>query len=269
MKIPVAHVEAGLRTRNRFEPFPEEMNRMLSDALAELHFAATVRNGQNLIDEGVEPGQIYVVGNTVVDALEHILKINRKRKEFPGLPELREKKIITVTAHRRESFGKPLENVCAALQTISEMDGSIEIVYPVHPNPNVAGPVRKLLRGNKKIHLLPPLDYLTFVELLARSSLILTDSGGIQEEAPTLRKPVLLLRNVTERPEGVDAGFVRLVGTATNDIIDAVQKAMNKKAALRSLPNPYGDGHSARRIASIIGEKRHQLISRQPAPVSQ
>jgi UDP-N-acetylglucosamine 2-epimerase (non-hydrolysing) len=261
-KLPVAHIEAGLRTLNRFEPFPEEMNRRLADSLAEFHFAATEMNRRNLLKEGIAPERIFVVGNTVVDALRQILKYNRKRTHFPDLPDLPGKKIIAVTAHRRESFGKPLENICRALLEILELDNLIEIIYPVHLNPNVSGPVRKLLAGNKRIHLLPPLDYFSFIELLSRSELILTDSGGVQEEAPTLRKPVLLLRNVTERPEGVKAGFVRIVGTDTKKIVKAAQDTLKNpnRSQLVSARNPYGDGHSAQRIVTIIGQRRNELL---------
>ncbi|RJP24200.1 MAG: UDP-N-acetylglucosamine 2-epimerase (non-hydrolyzing) [Candidatus Abyssobacteria bacterium SURF_5] len=264
--VPVAHVEAGLRTQNRLEPFPEEINRRLADSLAELLFPATEENRRNLLKEGIEPDRIFVVGNTVVDALKHVIRYNRK-KHFPELPRLSGRMIITVTAHRRESFGQPLENICKALLTVLEIDDRIEIVYPVHPNPNVTGPARKYLSRNERIHLLPPLDYLSFIELLRRSELILTDSGGIQEEAPTLKKPVLLMRNLTERPEGIHAGFVKIVGTDAKDIVAAARQVLQNptlQSHLQSIPNPYGDGRSAQRIVSIIGQHQRQLLSRRP-----
>ncbi len=205
------------------------------------------------------------MGNTVVDALRYILRENRKRKDFPGLPRIgRTKRTIAITAHRRESFGKPLRNICEAVRRISELNDDVEIVYPVHLNPNVLRPVRKLLGSNNRIHLLAPLNYTVFVELLRRAHLILTDSGGIQEEAPSLNTPVVVMRDVTERPEGVNAGFVRLVGTRVDAIVSATQEILNDASIhsrLRKIPNPYGDGQSARRILSIIGRYRTSLLS--------
>ncbi len=265
-KIPVAHVEAGLRTFRKDEPFPEEANRRLADSLADFHFAATDGNRLNLIREGADPERIFVVGNTVVDALGRILQENRKRKTFPGLPRIAPgKKTIAVTAHRRESFGEPLRNICEALRRISKLNDDVEIIYPVHLNPNVLRPVRRLLGGDKNIHLLPPLDYVSFVELLRRSYLILTDSGGIQEEAPTLKKPVVVMREVTERPEGVRAGFVKVAGRSVDAVVSATQELLDDTSIhsrLRHIPNPYGDGRSARRILSIIGRHRASLLSR-------
>ena len=263
--IPVAHLEAGLRTGKRREPFPEEINRKMADSLAEFHFAATDENRRNLDREGVDPDGVYVVGNTVVDALKHILKENRKRQNFPGLPRVdKEKKTIVVTAHRRESFGQPLRNICEALRRISESREDVEIVYPVHLNPEVLKPVKKILGGNPRIHLARPMDYVVFVELLRRADLILTDSGGIQEEAPTLGKPVVLMRDVTERPEGVAAGFVKIAGTETDSIVAASQELLadaSIHSRLKDAPNPYGDGRSARKILTIIGKHRRRLLS--------
>jgi len=206
-----------------------------------------------------------VVGNTVVDALKHIMRENRKRKDFPGLPRIsRKRKTIVVTAHRRESFGEGLKNICEAIKKISELNENVEIVYPVHLNPNVAEPVENILGGNSRIHLLPPMDYVVFVELLRRAHLILTDSGGIQEEAPSLKKPVVLVRKVTERPEGVKAGFVKVAGTRFDDIVKTTQKLLSDtslRARLKNTPNPYGDGRSARRILTIIGQHRASLLS--------
>jgi UDP-N-acetylglucosamine 2-epimerase (non-hydrolysing) len=262
--IPVAHVEAGLRTRKKLEPFPEEINRTLADSLADFHFAATEENRENLVGEGMDPERIFVVGNTVVDALKHITRENRKRRDFPELSHVdREKKLVVVTAHRRESFGEPLRNICEALRRIAESRDDVEIVYPVHLNPNVLRPVRKILARSPRIHLAPPLDYVVFVELLRRADLILTDSGGIQEEAPTLGKPVVLMRDVTERPEGVAAGFVRVAGTDADSIVTAAQGFLNDtsiRSRLKKMPNPYGDGSSARRILTIIGKNRSRLL---------
>ena len=265
LKIPVAHIEAGLRTGKTREPFPEEINRKLADSLAEFHFAATDENRRNLAREGVDPNAIYVVGNTVVDALKHILKENRKKRNFPGLPRIDGgKRLVVVTAHRRESFGQPLRNICEALRRICEAREDVEIVYPVHLNPEVMKPVKSILGGIPRIHLARPMDYVVFVELLRRADLILTDSGGIQEEAPTLGKPVVLMRNVTERPEGVAAGFVKIAGTGADSIVDASLKFLADDAihsTLESMPNPYGDGRSARKILTIIGKHRRRLLA--------
>lgn len=264
-KIPVAHVEAGLRTGKKREPFPEEINRKLVDSLADFHFAATEENRRNLTQEGADPKRIFVVGNTVVDALKFIRRENRKRKDFPGMPRIDwRKKIVVVTAHRRESFGEPLRNICEALRRISESNEDVEIIYPVHLNPNILRPVRKILGRGRRIHLARPMDYTVFVELLRRADLILTDSGGIQEEAPTLRKPVVLMREVTERPEGVAAGFVKVAGTSVNSIVAASLELLadaSIRARLRNIPNPYGDGRSAQKILSIIGKHRSLLLS--------
>lgn len=265
LKIPVAHVEAGLRTGKKHEPFPEEINRKLADVLADFHFAATDENSRNLLGEGADPESVFVVGNTVVDALKHILKENKKRRDFPGLPDIdKKKKTIVVTAHRRESFGQPLRNICEALRRICESHENVEIVYPVHLNPEVLEPVRRILGGNPRIHLARPMDYDVFVELLRRADVILTDSGGVQEEAPTLARPVVLMREVTERPEGVAAGFVMVAGTDADSIVAATEKLLadaSIRSRLKNTPNPYGDGHAARKILSIIGHHRAELLS--------
>jgi UDP-N-acetylglucosamine 2-epimerase (non-hydrolysing) len=264
--IPVAHVEAGLRTGRRDEPFPEEINRKLADSLADFHFAATDENRLNLLREGADPQRIFVVGNTVVDALRHILRENRTRNRVVGVPRLDpRKKIVVVTAHRRESFGEPLRNICNAIRRISESNDDVEIVYPVHLNPNVLKPVKKLLGDRKNIHLLPPLDYVACIALLSRAYLILTDSGGIQEEAPTLKKPVVVMRDVTERPEGVQAGFVKMAGTRLEAIVRTTQELLSDNSVherLKGIPNPYGDGRSAQRIMSILWRHRTSLLSR-------
>jgi len=264
-RIPVTHIEAGLRTWKKDQPFPEEINRKLTDALADIHCAATDENRRNLIKEGFPSDGIFVVGNTVVDALHYILRENRKRKHFHSLPRVQPKrKVVVVTAHRRESFGEPLKNICEALRRIVLLNDDVEIIYPVHLNPNVLRPVHGFLGGNERIHLLPPLDYNQFVELLRRAHLILTDSGGIQEEAPSLKKPVVIMREVTERPEGVKAGFVKVAGTKADSIVGVTQELLNDgslHSRLRKTPNPYGDGRSAQKILSIIGRHRSALLA--------
>lgn len=265
-RIPVAHVEAGLRTWRKDEPFPEELNRKLADALADYYFPATEDNRLNLLREGADPARVFVTGNTVVDALDHILKVNRRRRDYPGLPDVNpSRRMIVVTAHRRESFGEPLKNICEAIKRISVLADDVEIVYPVHLNPHVLKPVQKYLGDRERIHLLPPLDYITFVELLRRSYLILTDSGGIQEEAPSLKKPVVVMRDVTERPEGIKAGFVKVVGTRVEAIVETARELLEDRSVhqrLTRIPNPYGDGRSARRILTIIGRLRSELMAR-------
>jgi UDP-N-acetylglucosamine 2-epimerase (non-hydrolysing) len=256
--IPVAHVEAGLRTHDRFRPWPEEMNRRLADGVADLFFAPTERARRNLLAEAAD-GRILVTGNTVIDALLGVrarleAEPERRAEIEAGFPRFDPaKRLILVTAHRRESFGAGFERISAALESLSRRD-DVEIVYPVHPNPNVSGPVRRLLGGKPNIHLLRPLDYLPFVHLMDRAYLVVTDSGGIQEEAPSLGKPVLVMRDVTERPEAVEAGTVRLVGTDTDRIVRAVAELLDDAdahARMRRAHNPYGDGMASRRI---VGE---------------
>ncbi len=255
-KIPVGHVEAGLRTGNLQAPWPEEMNRRMTGILATLHFAPTPLAYQNLIDEGVPDGMIDITGNTVIDALLDIAERIRSdsslsrslRDRFPFLDP--EKRLILVTAHRRENFGEGFENICQALKTIAECDG-VELVYPVHLNPNVQEPVQRVLSGIPNMHLLEPLDYLDFVYLMDRCYMVITDSGGIQEEAPSLGKPVLVMRDKTERPEGLDAGTVRLVGAKKETIVNEAKRLLNSPEVFDQMAratNPYGDGHAAERI---------------------
>jgi UDP-N-acetylglucosamine 2-epimerase (non-hydrolysing) len=263
-KIKVGHVEAGLRTGNLYSPWPEEMNRRVVGTIAHVHFAPTSSAQKNLLEENVDPSTIHVTGNTVIDALLEVtgkfdvdanLKLELEER-FSFLD--REKRLILVTGHRRENFGAGFENICNALNTISE-SADVEIVYPVHLNPNVRGPVNRILGNNRRIHLIEPLDYLPFVYLMNRSYLILTDSGGIQEEAPSLGKPVLLLRDTTERPEAVLAGTVRLTGTNTETIVRESLALLSDGAAYRKMSqahNPYGDGKAAQRIAEIVSQSR-------------
>ena len=259
----VGHVEAGLRTRDKLAPYPEEMNRRVAGAIADLHFAPTPGARQNLIEEAVDPKTIHVTGNTVVDALFAALAII---EEDPGLQDRfaaefsyldPEKKLILVTGHRRENFGERFENICRALAQVAENRPDVQILYPVHLNPNVQEPAHKILENAEgaNIFLIDPVEYLAFVYLMNRSYMIVTDSGGIQEEAPSLGKPVLVMRDVTERPEGVRAGVVKVVGTRAALIrssIDLLLSDESKYKEMTSACNPYGDGKAAERIARII-----------------
>jgi len=256
-KVKIAHVEAGLRSGDKMSPFPEEINRVLISRLTDYHFAPTVRAKSSLIREGVPDKSIFVVGNTVIDALLLTLETCRKLETeylnyFSWLDV--NKKIILVTSHRRENFGQPLENICMALKEIAQYP-NIEIVYPVHLNPNVRKVVFKLLTNQKNIHLLDPLSYPHLVWLMAKSYLVLTDSGGIQEEAPSLGKPVLVMRDVTERVEGIEAGTAKLVGTNKELIVSETAKLLNnmeKYHEMSSKANPYGDGTTSENILKTI-----------------
>jgi UDP-N-acetylglucosamine 2-epimerase (non-hydrolysing) len=264
-RILVGHVEAGLRTRNKYAPFPEEINRKVAGSLADIHFAPTDTARRNLLSEGVAEKTVFVTGNTVIDALFAITgKIDndpgvrfRLDAEFSYLDP--GKKLILVTGHRRENFGEGFENICFALKEIAASFPGVEILYPVHLNPKVQEPVRRIL-GNgktKNIHLIEPVDYLPFVYLMNRAYLIITDSGGVQEEAPSLGKPVLVMRDATERPEAVAAGTVKLVGTARKRIVNEASLLINDEDVYRRMSlarNPYGDGKAAMRIAAIISE---------------
>lgn len=257
-KVPVGHVEAGLRSGERYSPFPEEINRKLIDQLSELLFAPTQQAAELLRAEGFSRGQISVTGNTVVDALLMAREIARARGGgVPGLSEelLAHRRMILVTLHRRESFGEALEGMCHALRRIVRECPDVVLVYPVHLNPQVREPVHRLLGDEERIVLLPPVGYLDFVTLMERASLILTDSGGIQEEAPTFGKPLLVLREVTERPEGVAAGVARLVGTSPTHIHEEAVALLRDEARFAAMArghNPYGDGRAAERIALLL-----------------
>ena len=256
--IPVAHVEAGLRTWQKYSPFPEEINRRLTTHLGDLHFAPTEQARKNLTREGIDSGNVVVTGNTVIDSLFHARKKvlgdrKRYRRMFPSVDF--SSRIILVTGHRRESFGEGFQSICEALRRIAREEENVEIVYPVHLNPNVQKPVRSILNGLKNVHLLEPLEYLPFVFLMDASHLILTDSGGVQEEAPSLGKPVLVMRARTERPEAVRAGTVRLVGTDETVIVREVHRLLHdRKQYIRMsrAHNPYGDGRARQRIVSAI-----------------
>jgi UDP-N-acetylglucosamine 2-epimerase (non-hydrolysing) len=254
-RIPVAHVEAGLRTNDKYSPYPEEMNRRLISSLADLHFAPTRGAKENLLREGIPRGHIHMTGNTVVDALKAICR-SKVAWHVPVLDKIApEQRVILVTAHRRESSGPGFERICRALRIIVERNPDVEVVYPVHLNPNVRKPVRAVLGGVRRVHLIEPLEYLPFVRLMERAYLILTDSGGIQEEAPALGKPVLLMRDETERPEAVAAGTARLVGTDTEVIVSATERLLRSGAAYRKMArarNPFGDGRASSRIATAL-----------------
>lgn len=260
-QIPVGHVEAGLRTGDIYSPWPEEANRKLTGALAELNFAPTTRSQQNLLDEGVPASKIHVTGNTVIDALlevVHKLETNSALMEqFEGQFDFLDvnRKLILVTGHRRESFGGGFERICQALRETALAHPNTQIVYPVHLNPNVLEPVNRLLSDIDNVYLIEPLDYLPFVYLMNQAHIILTDSGGIQEEAPSLGKPVLVMRNTTERPEAVEAGTVKLVGTDVEFIIRELNVLLTDQEAYRAMSyahNPYGDGKACQRIIETL-----------------
>jgi UDP-N-acetylglucosamine 2-epimerase (non-hydrolysing) len=257
-RLPVAHVEAGLRSRQRYSPFPEEVNRRMVDQLSTLLFAPTANARQLLLSEGFAPESIEMTGNTVVDALLEARRIVRDRPvAIAGLPErsLEGRRMILVTAHRRESFGPGIEAMCNSFLRILRTVPDVCIVYPVHMNPNVDGPVRSILGGEKRMVLVPPVSYLEFVSLIERAYLVLTDSGGVQEEVPTFGKPVLVMREVTERPEGIAAGVARLVGTNEGRIVDETLRLLADPAQYASMAtgnNPYGDGCAAKRISEIL-----------------
>ncbi len=258
--IPVAHVEAGLRTGNLRQPWPEEMNRRVTDHISDLLFAPTPLSRDNLLRENIDAARIHVTGNTVIDALFQTIVLidsnpeleKRLAADFNYLS--RDKKLIVVTGHRRENFGDAFVDICQAIAELARAH-PVEIVYPVHLNPNVQKPAREILGGIDNVHLIAPLDYLPFVYLMKHAHVILTDSGGIQEEAPSLGKPVFVMRNVTERPEAVEAGTVKLVGTDKKRIVDSVSQVLQDESAYSKMSrahNPYGDGLAAKRIAAII-----------------
>ena len=253
-KVLVGHVEAGLRTYNLCSPFPEELNRQVTSKIARLHFAPTAENEQNLLKEGFSKKTITITGNTVIDALHWVLQ--HTTQVDVTLPfDLRQFRIILVTGHRRENFGEGFQQICEALQTIALQQPDVQIVYPVHLNPNVLEPVNRILSNLPNMHLLEPLEYPQFVHLMNQSALILTDSGGVQEEAPSLGKPVLVMRDTTERPEAVQAGTVKLVGTNQRMIVDETIRLLNDSEAYRKMAfahNPYGDGTACNKIMDAL-----------------
>jgi UDP-N-acetylglucosamine 2-epimerase (non-hydrolysing) len=259
-RIPVGHVEAGLRSFDKFNPYPEEVNRKLADALTDYYFAPTATARQNLLNEGVPDEKVFVTGNTVVDALHHCMQRPHSFQNHPELASFpwEEGRVLLVTAHRRENWGEPLRNFCEALKELVRRFPDVRVIYPVHLNPVVQKTVREVLSGIPSVHLIQPVDYLTFVHLMKRSYLILTDSGGIQEEAPTFGIPVLVMRKVTERPEAFEAGVARVVGTDRDTIIREAAELLTDADAYRKMSrigNPYGDGRASERIVDIILER--------------
>jgi UDP-N-acetylglucosamine 2-epimerase (non-hydrolysing) len=267
LQIPVGHVEAGLRTHNINSPFPEELNRQFTSLVAKFHFSPTEKARQNLLNQQVPDKQIFVTGNTVIDSLfsvidkaramiyppKLLMKLSFLRQDNNHLP-----RIILVTGHRRESFGSGFEEICFAIKELAELHDEIEIVYPVHLNPNVVEPVSRILSNIKNVHLIEPLDYLPFIKLMDLSYIVMTDSGGIQEEAPSLGKPVLVMRNFTERPEAIEAGTVKLVGTNKKKIISEANKLLSDERIYKKMAkilNPYGDGKASQRISKILLEE--------------
>lgn len=278
LKIPVAHIEAGLRTGNRYSPFPEEINRRLTSVVSDFHFAPTEGAKRNLIEEGFDKDSIFVTGNTVIDALLKVVRGQEKTEDRSQKSEVRKRameeyflekwgltlssgsdksKLILVTGHRRESFGSGFQRICKALRILAVDNPDVHIVYPVHLNPNVQEPVYSILGNVDNIYLIPPLDYEPFVFLMSQSYLILTDSGGIQEEAPSLGVPVLVMRDTSERPEGIEAGSARLVGTDIETIVAETQKLLDnidEYKRMANVVNPYGDGNASKRIVRIISQ---------------
>lgn len=265
-QIPVGHVEAGLRTGNLYSPWPEEANRLLTSRLAHWHFSPTKRNQEALIAEQISPEQIIITGNTVIDALQLVVQ---KIAESPELQQkiqttlqaaglevdVTDKRYVLVTGHRRENFGEGFESICAALSKLATDNLSTHFIYPVHLNPNVQAPVKRLLGGLGNVHLIEPLGYEPFLFLMQHAYLVLTDSGGVQEEAPGLGKPVLVMRDTTERPEAIDAGTVRLVGTDADLITEEVQRLLDNESIYKEMSrahNPYGDGRASQRIAEFL-----------------
>jgi len=267
-KIKVGHVEAGLRTGNIYSPWPEEVNRQISGVIANYHFAPTTTSMENLLKENKNKENIIVTGNTVIDALLLVLdKIEKDKKlknkilkSFSDQYKFNDdKKIILVTGHRRENFGEGFTNICEALKKIADKNHDVDIVYPVHLNPNVQKPVKNILSNSKNIYLIDPLSYENFIYLMSKSYFIITDSGGVQEEAPSLGKPVLVLRNTTERPEAVDAGTVKLVGTNFEAIVNESQKFLDDRKEYKKMSkahNPYGDGSASKRILNFLKTKK-------------
>lgn len=264
-RIPIAHVEAGLRTKNLYSPWPEEGNRRLASQLADIHFAPTETSRQNLLREGISEDRIHLTGNTVVDALFLALpKVRGGALEIPGLPpgamaRWKDVPLVLITGHRRENFGLGLESICRAIAELARSFPETQFIYPVHLNPNVRSPVERILGAveGENVYLIEPLPYLPFISLMDRATLILTDSGGIQEEAPSLGKPVLVLRDTTERPEGVTAGGVRIVGTDFDKIICETSRLLTDRSAYETMArahNPYGDGKASVRILEVLAE---------------
>ena len=261
-KVPVGHVEAGLRTFDKYYPFPEEINRVFADAVCTYHFAPTDTSIENLKKSAIPDTHIYKTGNTVIDALLHTVENNKADLSYINLdPSL---KTILLTSHRRENFGEPIRNICKAVLELVEKNKNIQVVYPVHLNPNVQEPVHELLDNKERIHLIEPMEYAPFSTLMKESHIIMTDSGGVQEEAPSLGKPVLVLRSTTERPEAVEYGTVKLVGTEKDVIVSEMQKLLDDEQEYKKMSesiNPYGDGLASKRITEIIKKEFSYKLS--------
>ncbi len=264
--IPVGHVEAGLRTYNRLEPFPEEVNRRITDLVSDLHFAPTARSKQNLENEGISSDSVVLTGNTVIDALLSVADRALDAHWSNYFRELGSRRLVLVTAHRRENFGRPHLEVFRALRDIaSDYENSVRILYPVHPNPEVAGPAAEALGGIPNVDLVSPLDYGTMAQVMRRAYLIVTDSGGLQEEAPSLGVPVLVLRDVTERPEAIEAGTARLVGTDCDTITAQIRRLLDDEGAYREMAqarNPFGDGRASERIVDALAGHAGRSVHR-------
>ena len=266
-KITIGHIEAGLRTNNKYSPFPEEINRRLTTTLSDFHFAPTQAAKENLIREGIPESTVFITGNTVIDALKWVVKKHKKQSEIKKWSDFfmehynislsNHIRTILVTGHRRENFGQGFQRICNALAILAKGNLNIQLIYPVHLNPNVQEPVYSILKNVQNVHLIPPLEYEPFIFLLNSSYLALTDSGGIQEEAPCLGKPVLVMRDTTERPEGIEAGTAKLVGTDTSQIVEETERLLKNSAEYASLSkavNPYGDGTASKRIVELISK---------------
>jgi UDP-N-acetylglucosamine 2-epimerase (non-hydrolysing) len=257
-RIPSGHVEAGLRTGDRYQPFPEELNRVLTTRLASIHFAPTAQARDKLLAEGVPPEDVHLTGNSVIDALLQTVRPDYQFRSGPLESLDPDRRVVLITTHRRESFGAPLRSTCAAIRELAGRFPDLQFVLPVHPNPEVKDTVERLLCDLPGMYLVEPLNYVEFVHLMARAHLILTDSGGVQEEAPSLGKPVLVLREVTERPEGVAAGTAVVVGTDQRRIVDTASELLTSPAAYERMANavnPYGDGHASERIVAALAQR--------------
>ncbi len=261
-KIPIGHVEAGLRTGNKYSPFPEEINRVITSHLADIHFAPTDLSKENLVNEGIDETTVHITGNTVIDALHMMTKkIGKEIISIVGLPEKymidKNISIVLITGHRRENFGEGFLNICKSISILADRFKETQFVYPVHLNPNVQSPVYEILSGKDNVHLIKPLSYVPFVALMQRSTIVLTDSGGVQEEAPSLGKPVLVLRENTERPEAVRAGTVKMVGTNVELIVAETSRLLEDPVEYKKMAkavNPYGDGYASARIVKAINQ---------------
>jgi len=263
-KVKIGHVEAGLRSGNIHSPYPEEANRMLTGILTEYHFAPTIRNKENLLKENYNEDKIYITGNTVIDALKYVIKDDYVfESQILNELDYKNKRVILLTSHRRENIGKPMENIFNAVNDIANKYEDVEVVFPIHLNPVVRDIANKVFKDNKKVHIIEPLDYEPFTNLMNKVHLIVTDSGGIQEEAPTLGKPVLVVREETERPEGVESGTAKLVGTEYNNLYDSLDTLLSNEVEYEKMAvavNPYGDGNAAKNIVDVLIKENKSIV---------